>query len=203
MSQKHEPNSNPQTALRVVGSCILVPTKCCRPRKYSETSTHTHTHAVKKHKNEMHAPQVLHHEGPQLHSNQEMDSPHSVSHFPLCVTMQMNNLPPLHCHPAPPHPTPCHRSPLHIPPICSTSPYLIVQNDTFTFYGEPIILSYTVRWLCKPTCPDQLGSGVEGRRWLAVGYSLREGKKRMRETEREREREQAKKVKKTTDTGSR
>lgn len=44
------------------------------------------------------------------------------------------------------------------PPICSTSPYLIVQNDTLTFYGEPIILSYTVHWLCEPTCPDQLGS---------------------------------------------
>lgn len=43
-------------------------------------------------------------------------------------------------------------------PICSTSPYLIVQNDTLTFYGEPIILSYTVHWLCEPTCPDQLGS---------------------------------------------
>lgn len=48
------------------------------------------------------------------------------------------------------------------PPICSTSPYLIVQNDTLTFYGEPIILSYTVHWLCEPTCPDQLGSGGSG-----------------------------------------
>lgn len=56
------------------------------------------------------------------------------------------------------------------PPICSTSPYLIVQNDTLTFYGEPIILSYTVHWLCEPTCPDQLGSARE---WEAAAAVVR------------------------------
>lgn len=59
------------------------------------------------------------------------------------------------------------------PPICSTSLYLIVQNDTFTFYGEPIILSYTARWLCKPTCPDQLG-GMWWWSWWWWWYSARE-----------------------------
>lgn len=32
---------------------------------------------------------------PRLHSNQEMDCPHLLSHFPLCVPMQMNSFFPL------------------------------------------------------------------------------------------------------------
>lgn len=118
-----------------------------------------------------------------LHSNQEMHSPYA-RHNANKHTSSLPS-PPL----GSPHtPTPTSLPYLLVfriwPPICSTSPYLIVQNDTFTFYGEPIILSYTVRWLCKPTCPDQLGSrGVVvvvevGGCWLE------------REREREKETEQ-------------
>lgn len=82
-----------------------------------------------------------------------------------------SHLPNTQNHPSPPLPLslppPLHHLLVFLmfriqPPICSTSPYLIVQNDTLTFYGEPIILSYTVHWLCEPTCPDQLGSDGSG-----------------------------------------
>lgn len=124
----------------------------------------------------------------QLRSNQEKPSllcfPHCV-----CVCVNANEQPPLctlppplsGCTPTSPHcnfPPPIQTLVFRIQsPICSTSPYLIVQNDTFTFYGEPIILSYTVRWLCEPTCPDQLRErgGGPPLLLLLVGCSERKG----------------------------